>query len=218
VAVPNPPAVPVDFLQTTWPAGEPLFRGHQRGREGNVFNPGVGKPTRFAFFRPLPRRAGPMVGALYAGASSDVAISEYLFHDLPYDVGALLPFSNVVGTCETRLIPKKDLQLAQLHDHGLRRLHVQNQQLIDTPASTYGQTVKWARAVHASSHTVHGLQWMSRQFNSQKAVVLFADRVNPADLMIDPSWDKRPYDSGPGLGDVLAAARLAGIDIPLPAP
>ena len=216
---PRPPKErPLDFAAVSWPAGQPIYRGHGVGRSGNVFNPGYGKPTRFAFFEDSTNPARGKVGVLYGGASSRVAISEYLFHDLPHRMGAILPFSELNGKVSSRLIPASDLRLARLHDSGLRVLGIRNDQLIDTPASQYSRTVLWAQALHESDETLQGLQWMSRQYNSERAIVLFADRVDPGELIVDPAWSELPYDSGSGLDEVIQAAWEAGILIIPPPP
>lgn len=216
---PRPPrGRPLQFATVTWPAGLEIYRGHGAGRLGNVFNPGFGKPTRFAFFEDRTLASAGKVGVLYGGESSKVAISEYLFHDLPHGKGAVLPFAELVGKVSTRLVPARDLNLARLHDSGLRLLGIRNDQLIDTPASHYKRTVLWAQALHESGAALDGLQWMSRQYNSQKAIVLFADRVSPAELIVDPAWSDLPYDSGLGLDEVFEAAAEAGILIIPPAP
>lgn len=214
----RPPAPPIEYRDVIWSAGTPLYRGHERVRLGNEFNPGFGSPTRFAFFQPYRRPHANPVPILYAGETNDVAIGEYLFHNLPYGVGAVLPFADLIGRGSTRIIPRVNLRLARLHDAGLRVLDVRNSDLIDSMPSTYSRTVLWARALHATDSGLHGLQWMSRQFNSRRAVALFGDRVSSADLIIDPAWDSVPFDHGPGLTEVLRASADAGIVLTLPPP
>ncbi|WP_179577397.1 RES domain-containing protein [Leifsonia psychrotolerans] len=57
--------------------GHELYRVHSRQRAGNAFNPGSGKPTRFAFF------GDPTVPVLYAADTEAAAVCESLLHDLP---------------------------------------------------------------------------------------------------------------------------------------
>jgi hypothetical protein len=215
VKVPRPGKPPIEFVSTVWPANQPLYRGHGDDRDGNVFNPGFGKPTRFAFFPPHGRRA-PKVPVLYAGATPEVAVSEYIFHDVPLDLSAAVPFGDLKGRCLSAVVPIEDLTLVRLHDTGLRKLKIANRQLIETPASAYRTTVRWAQALHASNATVQGLQWMSRQYNSERAVVLFGDRIDPSKLALLPGYQKVPVSAGRGLDLVMDVAEEAGIVLGLP--
>jgi len=107
--------------------------------------------------------------------------------------------------------------LGVLHDDGLRRLGLRNNQLIDTEAREYPDTVKWARELHAIDEPgLDGLVWMSRQFNSGRAFVLFGDRVVQDDLIVSPRFDSVPSASGFGLLELVRAAARAGVTLGLP--
>ena len=56
--------------------------------------------------------------------------------------------------------------------------------LIDTPKSTYSQTVTWAQAIHVTHSDADGLAWTSRQCDPAICIVLFGDRVTEADLNV----------------------------------
>ncbi|MFF0492559.1 RES family NAD+ phosphorylase [Nocardia sp. NPDC004068] len=213
--VPAPPAgSTLTPLIETWPQGREMYRGHTRGRSPREFNPGVGKPGRFSFFADT---GGKTVPILYAGNTVDVAIGERLFHDLPLGSGAVLVSKQYRTVAYSRLAPRRRLRLASLHGDGLRRLGLRNHQLIDTDAIDYPDTVQWAAALHARADlALDGLIWMSRQFNTGQAVVLFGDRVAASDLDVDPDVNDRSFYQGGGLGLLLDAAERAGIRVGTP--
>lgn len=178
--VPDPPH-PIDPAIELWPAGTPMFRVHAyKASTGQFrptqFNPGPKPTTRFAFF------GSPAVPVLYAGASEETAVAETIFHDIPI-TGGRIAADSYRRRYLSEITALRDLQLAQLHSGGLRTLKVKARRLIDTEASQYLRTVRWAAAIHQTT-AVDGLVWMSRHWNSQKSVVLFGDRVAEADLTV----------------------------------
>ena len=82
---------------------------------GNRVQPGLGAPTRFAFF------GNPVVPVMYTAESEDAAIAETLLHDIPAD-GGVLPYDQYAGTALVRLEVTRALRLAVLHGIGLRQL------------------------------------------------------------------------------------------------
>jgi hypothetical protein len=76
------------------------------------------------------------------------------------------------------------LRLAQFCGPGLRRIGARASSLTDTDAATYPQTVRWAEAAWEQTRC-DGIVWMSRHWNSDRAVVLFGDRVNEDDVAQD---------------------------------
>jgi hypothetical protein len=111
----------------------------------------------------------------------------------------------------SKLISNRDLVLAQLHGHGLRRLEVLRSELIDSEVEAYTRTVLWAQALHRSKSCVDGLIWVSRQFDTALALVLFGDRVRRADLTVEEP--PLALAVAPGFSDVERAAEEAGIPI-----
>jgi hypothetical protein len=169
---------------------------------------------RFAFFQD---RTGTTVPVLYAGATVAVAIAETLFHDLPVGMGATLLFVRYQRVAYSKMVLNRALRLAVLHSDGLRRLGLHNNQLCDTDAIEYLDTVLWAAALHSRLDlALDGLVWMSRQFNSEAAVVLFGDRVARDDLELDPEENDVSFDRGAGLGMLLIAGDRAGIRVQTP--
>jgi hypothetical protein len=213
--VPVPP--PPDFTVLTptvepWPAGQPFVRVFNHTCAPTAFNPGTGVADprgRFHFFTDL---AGRVVPILYGGRPEEVALAETVFHDVPVQgLGRTVQASSLASLSITTLRATRDLRLVELHGWGLRRLEVMPEQLTATGSATYAETGAWARALHAALPHIDGLLWMSRQFNSGEALVLFGDRVDERDLEIVES--PLPLRLGPGRQKVDRAANLAGIAV-----
>ncbi|MGO3153371.1 MAG: RES family NAD+ phosphorylase [Galactobacter sp.] len=155
---------------------QPLFRVFGTGyaaapRSVTSFNPGLGAPSRFAFFHD---EAGVVVPALYAAQTENAAVCESLLHDIPLSGGALLP-SDYEGRALGSFHTDRPVNLAELRGTGLRQLGVEARDLTDTAPSAYGATVAWAQAAHWSG--CDGMAWTSAKCNDAFAVVLFGDRV-----------------------------------------
>ena len=185
------PAGPLTADTHILDAGAHLYRlfTNSPDRHARSFNPGVGAPTRFAFF------GNPPVPVLYAGESEIAAISETLLHDIPAAGGALLPgdYQNkVMG----RLTAQRPLRLASFMGTGFRTMGASADDVTRTPASRYGQTVRWAEAAHTAGF--EGIAWMSRQCDTEKAYVFFGDRVLEDDFEVDPAYGRAfalPHDT-----------------------
>ncbi|CDX17338.1 RES domain-containing protein (fragment) [Mesorhizobium sp. ORS 3324] len=73
----------------------------------------------------------------------------------------------------SRIAPKRDLLVAGLFAPDLKAWGISRGDLIETPKSTYGQTVLWAQAIHGARADVDGLLWTSRQCDPDRCVTLF---------------------------------------------
>ena len=160
--VTRPPS-PFEPAVTNLTAGQRLYRVLSSTRTATEFNPGVGAPTRFAFF------GNPVVPVMYAADTEEAAIAETLLHDIPAD-GGVLPYDQYAGKALVRLEVTRALSLAV--------------DVTASPASTYGETVAWAHAAHAAG--LDGLVWMSRMCNDTKAYVVFGDRCTFEAFAQDP--------------------------------
>jgi len=120
------------------------------------------------------------VPVLYAGETEEVAISESVLHDLPSRAARLVA-SAYVDRLTGAVAPRRNLRFAQVHSGGLIRLGITPDQLTDTGPQHSERTCAWAEAIHAETD-VDGLVWMSRRWNSQRAVMLFRDRVKGVEL------------------------------------
>ena len=201
-SVPKPPSDLGDMHVVTLAAGTELCRFHHQDYAGNQFNPGAGRSTRF---HPLHDSVGAVVPTLYAGASLTVSAYEYVFHDIPFDRPVKSVYASQIATVAfTELITKRPLRLATLFEPDLNRWRTTRAQLIDTPPTSYAETVRWAEAIHRTHGDVDGLVWTSRRADEGHAYILFGDRVSPADLEVartvriggDAGWMERLNDLG----------------------
>lgn len=87
----------------------------------------------------------------------------------------------------SRIAPKRDLLVAGLFAPDLKAWGISRGDLIETPKSTYGQTVLWAQAIHDARTDVDGLLWTSRQCDPDRCVLLFEDRVSEGDFQVHDS-------------------------------
>jgi len=190
-------------------AGTPLVRVHSIGRSAADFNPGAGRPSRFA---PLHRTDGTAIPTLYAATTIAGALSESIFHDVPYQGrGKRILVSRLGGLALSTLVVDRSLRLVHLAGLGLRRLGVRRRDLIESGPDSYPRTAEWALALYASPMTLSGLLWVSRQDDTARAALLFGDRVPAGSIRVASA--PVPLDHGAGLALVDDAATLAAITV-----
>lgn len=194
MSVSNVPAPPSPFPSINIQSvakGTILHRTQSSGLRPAQFNPCKGQPARFA---PFTDAAGACVPTLYAATSREAAAFESIFHDIePTALFKTVRLDVVESRCVSRIAPKRDLRVARLFAPDLKAWGLKRDDLIETPKSSYGQTVLWARAIHRAQPDLDGLIWTSRQCDPDQCVVLFEDRVGEADFDILDCIDvKRP--------------------------
>lgn len=202
-AVPGPPTE-LDALAEELPAGARLYRVLRAapGRDATTFNPGHGH-NRFSFF------GDPPVPTLYAAQTETAAVRESLLRDVPLRGGVLLP--EQYRDCVAAVIsPLRPLSLAAFHGVGLRRLGIEPGQLTDTPARDYPRTVAWVEAAHSAGFD--GLVWMSRRCTTDRAYVLFGDRVSREELQTATDY-ARIFAAGEDLDWLIDVCATAGVDV-----
>ena len=175
------PGPKLDPLIEPWPAGQAIHVIHDAAHEPESFNPAIDaagtlrNPTRFA---PIRDARGRVVPYLYGGSSRDCAIFETVFHNVPIDApDQFVDLDDYANRAHGRIVPRRDLQLANLTTDGLHRLKVPKAELITSAPIDYVDTAHWAEAIHHQCPGVDGLFWMSRQRDRDQAMVLFGDRV-----------------------------------------
>ncbi len=175
---PKVPFPPINVQ--TIEAGTVLHRTHAQGFNAAQFNPCKGQPTRFA---PFSDAHGNCIPTLYAATSREAAAFESIFHDIdPAATFKTVRLSDVESRNVSKVSPKRDLRVVGLFSPDLKAWGISRTDLIETPKSTYAQTVLWATAIHAADAKVDGLLWTSRQCDPELCVVLFGDRVSEADF------------------------------------
>ncbi len=205
--VPDPPEV-LHITSATWKAGVALHRIHLNAYEAEAFNPGI---TGNARFSPIVNAAGEPIRTLYGGSTFDCAAMETVFHDVPFSPGLKTYAKHKLERqLHSVLAPTSALTLADLRNVPLRKLGVERKQLIDTEKDTYGQTRKWAAAIHAQHAHIQGLCWTSRQDDSAMAVMLFGDRIAKG-VLTQQEPSRALLDDGPAYMKLLTLADLIGV-------
>lgn len=201
---PDPQAL--DPLIHLWQRGSSFHRCHDSRFGATELNPGAGKGR----FHPLLTEGGEPVATLYGSNTPDGALSETVFHDVPFrGPGRQISLATLRNLMLSTLAPRRDLKLAQLHGHGLRRIQISRRELIECDASRYDWTRRWGAALHDSTPDLDGMTWVSRQHDTSLALVLFGDRVARDEFdAIEPPL---PLAWGPGLARVYEAAEAADI-------
>ena len=127
--------------------------------------------------------SGACLPTLYVAATFECAVFESVFHDVPHtNTDKFVPLGKVTSRAVSWLQLAADLVLASLHEPDLNRLGFTRADLIDTPASAYLLTARWAEAFHRVDPAVAGLVWTSKRCDPGSAYVLFADRLPPGAL------------------------------------
>ncbi|TDW28145.1 RES domain-containing protein [Rhizobium azibense] len=160
-------------------AGTRFHRVHDQRFDSCAFNPGKGRPSRFA---PL-FLSGKPIPTQYLATNFECAAHETIFHDVPIDepnktVGA----DNIKPLSHSVVEIKRDIVLVPLFAPDLARWRITRADLIDTTAASYATTAAWALAIHQNRPDAHGLIWTSKRCDPQQALLLFGDRVFESDL------------------------------------
>lgn len=211
--VPTPRAIPVPpanlaslVTRKTWPAGDTIHRIHLDVYAAEAFNPG---PKGNARFSPISDASGTAIPTIYGGTTFECAAMETVFHDVPHAPGLKsVAKRKLRGHQHSQLVPSSDLTLADLSSKALRKLGIQRADLIDSEKDIYPQTRPWAEAVHDQCPDVHGMEWVSRQDDTARAIILFEDRLPPAPLQskapsADIVSDVGTYTAIVGLADTI---------------
>lgn len=189
--------------------GTVLHRVHLTRFAGNAFNPCAGGQTRFA---PIADAGGQCVPSLYAGSSLNSAIYETIFHDVPAKAAfKTVRRQDVHRRSHTELILQADLNMVSLRAVDLRKWRIKRQELIGSSAKLYGQTARWAEAIHHAFSRADGLVWTSNQCDPDSAYLFFGDRVKAGSFTITGMRDGLTDKSFQS--DVRAAGQLGGITL-----
>ena len=206
---PPPDPADLDPLVIEIAAGTPIVRVHSATRSADVFNPGLGTSSRFA---PLHRMDGSPIPTLYAATTVAGALSESVFHDVPYrGRGKRVLAARLAGLAISTLIIEEPMRLAMLAGLGLHRLGVRRRDLIESGPGTYAATASWALALYSCPAAPSGLLWTSRQDDTARALLLFGDRIPGTGLLV--ASNPISLATGPGLALVDDAAALAAITV-----
>jgi len=185
--VPLPPSPFPSINTQTVAKGTILHRTHVSSFRPAQFNPCKGQPTRFA---PFTDAASACVPTLYAATTREAAAFESIFHDIePTALFKTVRLDVVESRSVSRIAPKRDLLVAGLFAPDLKAWGLSRGELIETPKSTYGQTVLWAQAIHRARSDLDGLIWTSRQCDPDQCAILLEDRVSEVNFDIHDCID-----------------------------
>ncbi|WP_312884891.1 RES domain-containing protein [Rhizobium laguerreae] len=122
--------------------------------------------------------------------SREAAAFESIFHDIePAAAFKTVRLAVVEARTVSVIAPKRDLRLASLFAPDLKAWKLNRTDLIETPKTTYGETVLWAEAIHRTRADVDGLIWTSRQCDPEQCIILFEDRLAEDRLDVVQSID-----------------------------
>lgn len=176
-ALPPPPQPFTPLVETIRP-GTVWFRVHEPDfpdgshNDGTIANPGLGKPTRFAFF------GDPPVSVLYAADRPEGAVRESILHDV--EPGEFVPGAHWRSKVLSAFEVARSFRVAAFHSGGLRRFGLYAKDLTDTDRTRYRDTVRWGGSAWAAG--ARGVSYMCRHFNTSRALCLFGDRISPGAL------------------------------------
>lgn len=149
---------------------------------------------------------------LYAATNREAAAFESIFHDIEATAAFKTVRLDVVeARSVSQIAPRRDLQLASLFTPDLKAWSLQRTDLVDTPKSTYSQTVLWAQAIHDAQANIDGLIWTSRQCDPEQCVILFEDRISESEF--DVMERLEVASDAALLLELRGYGRRAGIDI-----
>lgn len=154
--------------------GQIYHRIHSFKFSSTQFNPGYGN----ARFSPIKNASGKSIPTMYGGESLECAAMESVFHDIPYgNKIKIFQKAKLDHQMYSAIQTSADLVLVDLTSISLRNMGIQRNQLIDTEAYQYPETRLWAEAIHTQCPAAQGMQWVSRQHDTELAVILFGDRI-----------------------------------------
>ena len=162
------------------------------------------------------------VPVLYAGADLACALGESVFHDLPDDLQhpAEVFRADLLSLRAATITVTTDANLADLTDDALAGYGYTRVDVIDTPASGYPTTRRWAQ--HAWDTTeCAGLVWNSRRSPELLSFMLFVNAPRPADRhralrrrrQIEVVSPPLPLYDGDGLTAVMNAAAARNVTV-----
>ena len=157
-----------------------LFRNHHRDFGGASFNPCRGGATRFA---PLRSPNGACIPTFYAATTFDGAAYETMFRDPPSKYGGyrrqLLEDRGV-----SVIAPLRTLQLVGLFTPELRRLGIPPEEMFQAHDSVYPFCRDLAEMAWRDNPDADGIVWSSVRDSAAHAMLLFGDRLDPADFSV----------------------------------
>lgn len=154
-----------------------LHRVHPKKYGAAQFNDTAAGNARFS---PIRNAGGNIIPTIYAAQTFAGAAMETAFHDVPL-AGALKTKArtDLEPLAHSEIKLEAELVLADLSVKGLSKLGLEKKDLIETGKDAYAMTRSFAEHIHASHPGIQGLSWVSRKDDTNRAFVLFGDRIRP---------------------------------------
>ncbi|EQB99049.1 RES family NAD+ phosphorylase [Photorhabdus temperata] len=194
----NIPLPPENTVAKTkkWKAGTPIERIHRTKFKGAEFNPGVGN-ARFSPFK----NNGIFVPTIYGGENIGVAIMETILHDTPLNCSGIpVDLGKLDDLAHSQITPQKDIKYVDINPRILKKWGIIQGQLVESEASDYHITQRWAAKIYHDNPDAQAIQWPSKQHGG-KAIVIFGDRVEERDLRV--SIESEPAATSKKVNDKL---------------
>jgi hypothetical protein len=162
MAVPAPPADPVEVKYFAWVEQRPFVRVCTAAHQPNSFNPTNGQGR----FRPFYCGETVPVPTMYGASHIDAALGETVFHDVPSGAGGwVVPRAALYPLLRTVIVPQRRLHLVDLTGWSHKALRLEGRALVDCGSSDYPATALWAERFHELPDSPDGLYWRSRQYD-----------------------------------------------------
>ena len=163
--------------------GNVIHRIHKTVFSGTDFNPCKGGNTRFA---PIYDQSLNCIPTLYAAGTTEAAIYETILHDIPLKSRIKsIRFANVLQYQHSVLKLGRTLMLASLRGPDLMKWGVRRSALIGSASVHYEITARWAESIHDQFLDLDGMVWTSNLCDPDPAFLLFGDRVESSDLVVE---------------------------------
>lgn len=192
---------------TELPTGTRLTRVHLSTFGAAQFNPCMGDPTRFA---PI-RVHGRCVPSLYAATDLRAALAETVLHDVDVaDPYASIPRRTLTARSVSVVQTARPLHLISLFRLEMGMMGLTHEDHFNFSAQANARCRALAAALYQAHPQADGLIWTSQRDDSQRACLLFGDRVDAA---LSPQTEEALIRMGPAMDSVLQL--LDGLQIDL---
>lgn len=188
-------------------AGECVFRCHQLSIAGNIFNSRKRPAGRFT---PLISSEGVTIPTLYVASSFDAAVYETVLRQESSPL-TTVQSSVVHAVGVSRISVCRELLMVRLFTPELRRWRIDESKLLSSRKSSLVACRALAAGIWRDNPRADGIVWSSRQDSASFAYLLFGDRCNDRDLLVQETHSK--YSDIEFPDQIMEAAQRAGIRI-----
>lgn len=186
-------------------AGDCIFRCHQTQFSGTDFNIRSSSDGRFT---PLMSPGGKVIPTLYAAESFDAAVYETILRQ-ESSTESIMPISTIDNISVSRILVRRELMMVKLFTPELRRWNIDESELISSLVDSYAACRVLVARIWRDNPSVCGLVWRSRQDSESNAYLLFGDRCDDGDLLVQQTQTRNSDIQFPR--QIIKAARRAGI-------